>query len=147
VLLLGQVPAPAKLPDRWLALPIDPANPPQKGRVALACVVNGDATTATAYAGLMMEEWLERIPGTQGSSAVAFNFAEPSARAPNALLLAVCPNEQEVWDDAMLQAILSETLQLAKIRTVDLASVGTVGQILPALYFALNLQGATISTQ
>jgi hypothetical protein len=47
----------------------------------------------------------------------------------------------------MLQAILSETLQLAKIRTVDLASVQNVGQILPALYFALNLQGATISTQ
>jgi hypothetical protein len=30
---------------------------------------------------------------------------------------------------------------------VDLASVQQVGQILPALYFALNLQGATVSTQ
>jgi hypothetical protein len=95
----------------------------------------------------MIDEWLERIPGTQGSPAVAFHFEEPSARAPNAILLAVCPKAQENWDDAMLQAILSETLQLAKIRSVDLASVGSVGQILPALYFALNLQGATISTQ
>ncbi len=146
-LTLAQVPPPSTLPDRWLALPVDPLNPPQKGRVALACVTNGDPTTASVYAGLMIEEWPERIPGNQGSSAVAFHFEEPSARAPNAVLLAVCPKQQDVWDDAMLQAILSESLQLAKIRTVDLASVGTVGQILPALYFALNLQEATISTR
>jgi hypothetical protein len=146
-LTLAQVPAPTTLPDRWLALPIDTTNPPQKGRVALACVATGDPVAASTYAGLMIEEWPERIPGNQGSSAVAFHFEEPSARAPNALLLAVCPTQQELWDDPMLQAILAETLQLAKIRTVDLASVGSVGQILPALYFALNLQEATISTQ
>lgn len=146
-LVLGQVPPAVTPPDRWLALPIDPTNPPQKGRVAIECVTSGDPTTANIYAGLMIEEWPERIPGPQGSPAVAFHFEEPSARAPNALLLAVCPKEQAVWDDTILQAILSETLQLAKIRTVDLASVGNVGQILPALYFALNLQGATISTQ
>jgi hypothetical protein len=146
-LLLGQVPPPATMPDRWLALPIDPANPPQKGRLALACITSGDPTVSNTFAGLMVDEWLERIPGTQGSPAVAFHFEEPSARAPNAVLLAVCPKAQENWDDPMLQAILSETLQLAKIRSVDLASVGSVGQILPALYFALNLQGATISTQ
>ena len=130
-----------------MALPVDSSNPPEKGRVALDCIASGDATSANAYTGLLIEEWLERIPGTQASTAVAFHFEEPSARAPNALLLAVCPSAQEYWDDAMLQAILSETLELAKIRTVDLASVGAVGQILPALYFALNLQGATISTQ
>ena len=146
-LTIGQVPPPTSGPDRWLALPLDPSNPPQKGRVALNCIANGDPTTANIYAGLLVDEWLERIPGNQGSSSVAFHFDEPGARAPNALLLAVCPKEQAFWDDAILEAILTETLQLAKMRTVDLSSVGTVGQILPALYFALNLQGATISTQ
>jgi len=146
-LTLGQIPPPAKLPDRWLALPIDPANRPQKGRIAFASVGAGDPGTATSFAGLMVDEWPERIPDAQGSSAVAFHFDEPGARAPNALLLAVCPNSQPLWDDAMLQAILAEALQLAKIRTVDLASLGAVGQTLPALYFALNLQGGTISTQ
>ncbi|GGA41855.1 hypothetical protein [Dyella nitratireducens] len=146
-LLLGQMPPPAATPDTWLALPIDPSNPPPKGRIAFACLTHGDPTTANAYAGLMVEQWLERIPGSQGASYVAFHFEEPVARAPNAILLALCPTQQENWDDAMLQAVLSETLQLAKIRTVDLASVTTAGQILPALYFALNLQGATISTR
>ena len=146
-LTIAQLPPPATLPDQWLALPLNPANLPQKGRIALDCIAIGEPTSANSFAGLLIEEWLERIPGTQASTAVAFHYEQPSARAPNALLLAVCPTAQDYWDDALLQAILSETLQLAKIRTVDLASVEAVGAILPALYFALNLQGATISTQ
>jgi hypothetical protein len=146
-LLLGQIPAPLSGTDRWLALPLDPANLPQKGRVAFACVTQGDPTTQNTYAGLMLDEWPERIPETQQNAAVAFHFEEASARAPQSLLLAVCPDNRETWDDAILQAVLAETLELAKIRTVDLASVQQVGAILPALYFALNLQGATVSTQ
>jgi hypothetical protein len=146
-LTLAQVPPPATAPDRWLGLPIDPANPPQKGRVAFACVTTGDPTSQAIYAGLMVDEWPERIPNAQAPTAVAFHFEEASARAPQAVLLAVCPDNRETWDDALLQAVLSETLELAKIRTVDLNSMQKAGQILPALYFALNLQGATISTQ
>jgi hypothetical protein len=146
-LTLGQLPPPAALPDSWLGLPINTANPPAKGRVAWASLAQGNATTQSSYAGLMIDEWLERIPSTQEDASLAFHFDEPSARAPQAALLAVCPDARETWDDDILQAILIETLELAKIRTVDLASVEQVGQILPALYFALNLEGATVSTQ
>jgi hypothetical protein len=146
-LTLGQVPPPATLPDTWLGLPIDPTHPPDKGRVAFACVTQGDPTTQGTYAGLLVDEWLERIPSNQEDASLVFHFDEPSARAPQALLLAVCPDGRRTWDDEILQAILQETLEMAKIRTVDLASVERVGQILPALYFALNLQGATVSTQ
>lgn len=146
-LALAQLPPPPVAPDRWLALPVDPAHPPQKGRVAFACVTTGDPTSETTYAGLMVEEWPERIPNAQAPTAVTFHFEEPSARAPQAVLLAVCPDNRAVWDDALLQAVLAETLELAKIRTVDLNSMQTAGQILPALYFALNLQGATVSTR
>ncbi len=146
-LTLGQVPPPATLPDRWLGLPLDPARPPNKGRVALSCLAAGDLTVQDTYAGLMVDEWNERIPVAPVNASLAFHFAEPSARAPQALLLAVCPDDREVWDDALVQAVLEETLELAKIRAVDLASIEQIGQILPALYFALNLQGATISTR
>ena len=56
------------------------------------------------------------------------------------------PITAKTWDDDLITGILQETLELTKIRAVDLDSVHQVGQILPALYFALNLQGATIST-
>ena len=148
-LLLGQLPPPPSgvPPDRWLGLPLDPANLPQKGRIALECVTQGNPATESSYAGLILDEWNERIPSTKESASVAFHFEEASGRAPQALLLAVCPDNRRVWDDSLLQAILEETLELAKIRTVDLNSVEQIGQILPALYFALNLGGATFSTR
>lgn len=142
-LLLGQLPATAH--DTWLGLQIDPARPPAKGRLAFACIAQGDPANQNPYAGLMIDEWPERIPTTQETAAVAFHYEEPKARAPQALLLGVCPDGRDTWDDDLVIGILQEALELTKIRTVDLDSVQEVGQILPALYFALNLRGATIS--
>jgi len=140
--LLGQLPYLSG--DQWLALPIDPANPPAKGRVALACFTQG-APSAGTYAGLMVDEWPERIPSTAEVATVAFHYEEPKARAPQACLLAVCPDDRPTWDADLVTGILEETLELAKIRTVDLSSLQGMGQILPALYFTLNLQEATVS--
>jgi hypothetical protein len=142
-LLLGQLPVVAN--DRWLGLSIDPANSPAKGRVAFACITQGDPVNQSSYAGLLLDEWPERIPSTRETAAVAFHYEEPKARAPQTLLLAICPDGRATWDDDLVTHILEEALELAKIRTVDLDSVQQVGQILPALYFALNLRGATIS--
>jgi hypothetical protein len=141
--LLGQIPLTAN--DRWLALPIDPSKPFTKGRVAFACITMGNPVTEKSYSGLIVDEWPERIPSTQEQASVAFHYEEPNARAPQTLLLAVCPDSRPFWDNDLLLATLQETLDLAKIRTVDLDSVQQVGQILPALYFALNLQGASVS--
>ena len=143
-LLLGQLPEVDN--DKWLGLGIDTSKPPDRGRVAFACVTRGDPVNDNSYAGLLIDEWPERIPSTQENAAVAFHYEEPKARAPQALLLAVCPDNRETWDDDLVTGVLQEALELAKIRTVDLDSVQEAGQILPALYFALNLQGATVST-
>jgi hypothetical protein len=140
--LLAQLPEVAN--DTWLGLPINPANPPAKGRVALACFTQG-SVAVTPYAGLLIDEWPERIPSTAETAAVAFHYEEPKARAPQACLLAVCPDSRPSWDTDLLGAILEETLELAKIRSVDLASLQQMGPILPALYFALNLKSATVS--
>jgi hypothetical protein len=139
---LGQLPYVAG--DRWLGLPIDPANPPAKGRVALACFTLGDPTAAN-YAGLLVDEWPERIPSTAETASLAFHYEEPKARAPQACLLAVSPDDRPTWDADLIVGILEETLQLAKIRTVDLSNLQEMGQILPALYFSLSLQEATVS--
>ena len=113
----------------------------------LACFAQGDPSSpaASAYAGLMIDQWLDRVPSPEERAAVAFHYEEPKARPPQSLLLAVCPDRREFWDDDTVTAILQETLELTKIRTVDLASIQQVGQVLPALYFPFNLQGATVS--
>jgi hypothetical protein len=141
--VLGQLPAIAN--DIWLSLPIDPANPPPKGRVALACFIQG-TLGATLYAGLLIDEWPERIPTAAETASVAFHYEEPQARAPQTCLLAVCPDDRQSWDADLITGILEETLQLAKIRAVDLTSLQQMGQILPALYFTLNFKAATVSS-
>ncbi len=144
--VVGIAQVPAAAPDRWLALSPAAGAAPVAGRLALVGYVTGDpADTSLSWSGLLVDAWPERVPGTGVSTGVAIHHDDPKARAPQALLLAVCPDARRGWDDASLQAVLRETLGLAQARTVDLASVGPVGQLLPALYFPFNLQQDTIS--
>lgn len=129
--------------DSWLALKL-PAAGITPGRVSLVTLIGGSLAQPT-YAGLLVDEWPERIPTTKATAGLAFHYEEPKARAPQSLLLAVCPDGRQAWDGEAVLAILEETLELAKVRTVDLDSVLEVGQILPALYFAFNPKHETIS--
>src|SRR5262249_22577224 len=92
-LTLGQLPAVAG--DGWLGLPVDPGTPPASGRVAIEALAVGDPSSQAPLAGLMLDEWLDRIPATTTSTGVAFHYGEPTSRAPQALLLAVCPDRRE----------------------------------------------------
>lgn len=134
---------PRQAGDTWLAVGV-PAQGITRGRVALATLVDGELA-GQPYAGLMVDEWPERIPGRQLRAGLAFHYEEPKARAPQCLLLAVCPDGRPYWDDEVLRAILEDTLDLARVRTVDLDSVEQVGQLLPALYFAFNPRAETVS--
>jgi hypothetical protein len=145
-LQLAQLPPVAN--DRWLGLPLDPAAPaPTSGRMAIAALTTADLATSKDFAGLVFDEWPERIPSSTQPAGLAFHFDEPKSRAPQALLLAVCPDMRATWDDELLLATLQDALQLAKIRTVDLDSLVEVGQILPAAYVPMNLQQDTIATR
>jgi len=144
-LALAQLPPTAG--DRWLGLPIDPAHPPAHGRVAIEALASGDPATAPRFAGLLLDEFLDRIPSPTTTAGIAFHFDEPDARSPQSLLLAVCPDDRKTWDLALLRDILDEALELAKIRGVDLDSLQEVGQLFPALYFPINLQEATPSVR
>jgi hypothetical protein len=141
---LAQLPVTAN--DRWLGLPVDPGQPPAQGRVAVEALAVGDPASQAPFAGLLLDQWLERIPSAAVTAGVSFHYEEPKARAPQAMLLAVCPDGRELWDIALLRAIVEETLGLAKARAVDLASITEAGQVLPALYFPFNLAGATPAT-
>jgi hypothetical protein len=144
VLRIAQVPVTAG--DQWLALPLAPGAQPGRGRMAMVAAVTGDVTDAAAsWAGLYLDGWAERLPSVTESAGVAFNASEPAARAPSALLLAACPDLRLGWDDAAIAQVLRETLALAKVRSVDLASVRQTGQVLPALYFPFNLEQDTVS--
>jgi hypothetical protein len=140
---IAQIPAAAG--DRWLALPPTVGSHPVGGRTAVVAHVTGDVTdTTVAWSGLAVDAWPERVPSARESAAVAFHHDDPKARAPQALLLCACPDLKRGWDDATIAELLRETLELARVRTVDLSSVADAGQLLPALYFPFNLEQDTI---
>ncbi len=99
------------------------------------------------HSGLLVDEFPERIPNTVETTGIAFHYEEPKNRAPQALLLAICPDNRPAWEGDGILAILNETIELAKIRTVDLDGVVAGGEILPALYFAFNTEGDTVSAR
>lgn len=132
--------------ERWLGLPFDPAAPPDPGhRVSVVAEILPGFDPTAAQCGLMLDEWVERVPLPAQSTGVAFHYDQPSARAPQALLLAVPPEGVASWDDSALTAVLTDTLALARARGVDLESLPALGQLLPALYFPFNPGGETVS--
>jgi hypothetical protein len=65
------------------------------------------------------------------------------------VLLAVLPRGEARWGLDAMEAILVETLDLARLRAVapeQMAPQTDLEHVLPALYFGLNLDNATVST-
>ena len=80
---------------------------------------------------------------------MVFHHDEPWSQAPQAILLAANPAMNETWgEDPLntLREVIEQTIDLSKIRTVDLAGLGVWGQIIPALYLPYNYNNDTIST-
>jgi hypothetical protein len=97
-------------------------------------------------AGLLVDEWTEVVPSPQETTGLVFHFDQPSARPPQAILLAVAPDARATWDLETLEATLLETLELAKLRTVDPAVLSEALPFLPALYFAQGPPDAVVTT-
>jgi hypothetical protein len=143
-LTLGQLPR--KTPDRWLGLPLKGTDPPEPGRVSLAGRLSASYDPTAWHSGLLVDEWPERIPAREETTGLVFHYDQPSARSPQSLLLAVCPDMRPNWDEDALFSILRETFDLAAVRleNVDDWHLDD-SQFLPALWFAFNPDGDTVS--
>lgn len=102
-------------------------------------------------AGLLIDQWDELIPSDTVSTSIAFQYNAPNTQAPQSLLLAVPSqrdNPNKEWTLSELATIVSDTLDLTKIRTVDLdamrrVSSGSVvergvGQMFPGIMLPVD---------
>jgi hypothetical protein len=158
---LGQLPF--KNPDRWVALDSSAGAEPESGRVAFAVELPTAYDGSAPHSGLLLDEWPEQIPLATQSTGLAFNYDQPNAMAPQTLLVAVCPDDRDTWDEDLLAAIVYETLDFVKQRSLDYATfsqfknipanlplslgIPRLGQILPALYFAFNPSRDAVSAE
>jgi hypothetical protein len=91
-----------------------------------------------------VDEWIEVMPSPQQITGISFHQDDPTARAPQTLLLAVRPDSFPEWTLESLEGTVLEALGLAKIRAVDIDALSSLGHYLPALYFAHNAGGPQV---
>lgn len=143
--VIAQTPVDPAGQERWVALPTLAGAAPAGGRTAW---VLDTALTAldASVAGLLIDHWVDVVPQATQSTGVALNFAAPATQPPQAILVAVPPDARTTWTVEALERVIVETLDLAKVRAVDLDALRTVGHIVPGLFLAVNPAGDTIST-
>jgi hypothetical protein len=82
----------------------------------------------------MIDAFSEAIPMPQRSTVTAFGFNAPAARAPQAILLAAPPREQQRLDSDLLVQIVEETRELAHARTARIEDLGELQALAPSMW-------------
>jgi hypothetical protein len=132
--------------DRWVGLPLKAGDSLPGGKLSLAIQSSAPIDAKGSLAGLLIDEWVEVVPNAREVTGITFQYNQPNAAPPQNILIAVPPEVELPWTVWSLQRVLLETLDLARIRAVDPDALDEVGHYLPALYFAHNTAGETVST-
>lgn len=136
--------------DRWVALERPGvAFPPGLLSTVFVGGVHFSNANNERFAGLVLAEWEEVVPNKTELAALAYQFDQPASEPPQALLLAVpsvAPQKDARWTRSELFDALTDTLSLARVRTVDPDLLKAYGLVLPALYFTQNFANDAPST-
>ncbi|WP_431676397.1 hypothetical protein [Kitasatospora sp. KL5] len=103
----------------WSTKPADPwqRDPADTGRLVVAYAPTGlDLTEAPRVTAAVLDRWTEVVPDPEQTTAAAFGFDAPAARAPQGILLAVPPDPKTGLDERTVLDIVVETRQLAHAR-------------------------------
>ena len=105
-------------------------------------------TPSKDQCGLLIDEWPEVIPNKEEVTGISFNYNQPNSVPPQALLLAVTPEETGSWKwDDLVETIL-DTFDRAKRRAVEpdlLDQQIGISTLLPALLSEFSTAKSSIS--
>ncbi|HKG93217.1 MAG TPA: hypothetical protein VKA84_15030 [Gemmatimonadaceae bacterium] len=132
--------------DRWVALPLKRGQPLSSSRFSLVVQALPTLDVKLPMTGILIDEWVEVMPNPAETTGLVFQYDQPDAAPPQSILLAVPPDPDTPWNLWQLQQVLLETLDLSRIRAVDPDTLDEVGHYLPAMHFAANVGGDTVST-
>ena len=131
--------------ERWVGRAAAGQSPVPGGRTSVVAVTPGAALPSGSLAGLLIDEWVEVIPAREETTSLAFHFNAPGATAPQVMLLGVPQKRHEAWREDDLVAMIDEALAQARERLVDAEDLQGLGQLLPLLVTAENVEGDTIA--
>jgi hypothetical protein len=154
---LHPVQVPYRANDSWLAVEFpkidpnntDPNDPEKKfgiSRDTLSIAAHGSSAfqVGVRQSGVLLDDWTEEIPTASETTGISFRFNQPNAMPPQALLLAVTPEETGSWDWDDLVGILADTLRRAKRRAVEPEQLEKLGSTWNALAPALVSEFSTL---
>jgi hypothetical protein len=110
---------PYKLGDTWLATVFPDGTSIDHDTISVVGYYPQGFNSAQEQCGFLVDEWTESIPNHDEVTGITFNYNQPNSAPPQALLLAMSPQEtgQWTWDD--LVATVLDTFARAKRRAVE----------------------------
>lgn len=99
----------------------------------------------TVWRGLLLDQWTELVPGNTAETGLAFHYDSQNSEAPQVILMGMHSGQPGGWGLTELQAIVTDTMDLAQIRPVDSDWVA-LGQLVPAICLASNSLNQVVST-
>jgi hypothetical protein len=79
----------------------------------------------------LLDSWSETVPATDHATSVAFHMDAPTARAPQAILIAIPPVLDGPCDTATLVQVVAEARALARVRAVMPSDLDGLAATLP----------------
>jgi hypothetical protein len=135
--VVTQLPA-GTAPSPWIA--VGPSGDGGKGSPRKTCILRGTEPGGTSVSGLVFDAWTEAIPtppkegrSPEEIAAIAFHIDRPDARAPQAALLAVPPDIERGWREEDLHAVITDCLELATLRSLDLTDLPELRALVPVM--------------
>lgn len=130
-----QLPLSPTRDDRWVAMEFNNDYEVPDDSISMVLDAPNMVDMRALQAGMIIDDWVETIPDPDVQSGVAMNYQSPNSEAPNALILAVSPNETGRWEWSDLMDVVDETFGMAKKRAVepDHLKEKIWGQVVPAL--------------
>jgi hypothetical protein len=101
-----------------------------------------DSDPPPSLAGVVADEWTDKIVSKVQDTYVTFHYDAPNTEAPQCLLLAVSPNDLHTWNEENIFKVILETLEIVKLRAVDYRSLRELRHFLPAM--VLNSHGEDV---
>jgi hypothetical protein len=102
---------------------------------------------SATQAGLLLDEWVEVVPGDTSTTGIVFHHDSPDSEPPQAMLLVVPPNPEAdwAWDD-IVRAV-RDTFALARLRALEPDRVADTryAAFLPATVSEATVRGLGIS--
>jgi len=147
-LALSPIQLPFRASDSWLGVQYPPDTAILHDTVSMVQHLPQGFTAAGAQCGLLIDEWVESAPTRAEVTGIAFNFNAPNSAPPQALLLAVTPNETGSWQwDDLVDSVL-DTFRRAKLRAVEPDQIGNlpgIGTLLPAVMAEFSTSRGSVS--